>query len=169
MVFVAVLALSCIACAQEVEVSSIKGGGVSLAVSAQKGYQIMGQDRIPTLAVECAHKGKKGGHLLVFSPGGEMLLSDTGINASSAPQSLSVIINGKTESTFWAPYGDVANFTYYGKTEPERIEFIRAILSAGSITIEFKPFMTGVKLKSTFDLSQLREEFNKHSECNSEQ
>ena len=29
--------------------------------------------------------------------------------------------------------------------------------------------MTGVKLKSTFDLSQLREEFNKHSECNSEQ
>jgi len=168
MVLSAVLVFSCIAHAQEVEVSSIKGG-VSLAVSAQKGYQIMGQDRIPTLAVECARKGKKGGHLLIFSPGGEMLLSGTGLSAASAPQSLSVIINGKTESTIWSPYGDVSSFTYYGKTEPERLEFIRTILSAGMITIEFKPFMTGVKLKSTFDLSQLREEFSKHAECNSEQ
>src|SRR5271165_2733002 len=137
MVFVAVLVFSSTAYAQQVEVSAVKGG-VTLAVSAQKGYQIIaGQDRIPTLTLECIRKGKKGGHLLIFSPGGEMLLSSTGLNAITAPQSLAVTINGKTETTVWAPYGDVASFTYYGKTEPERIQFIHSLLSAGMVTIEF--------------------------------
>ena|SRR5271165_3142234 len=167
MVFVAVLVFSGIGYAQQVEVSVVKGG-VTLSVSAQKSYQIIaGQDRVPVLTLECARKGKKGGHLLIFSPGDEMLLGNEskGLSAATAPQTLSVTVNGKTEATVWAPYGDVASFTYYGKTEPERIQFIHSLLSAGMVTIEFKPFLTGVKIKSTFDLTQLREEFSKHAEC----
>jgi hypothetical protein len=164
-VLLAFLAFACLGYAQQVDVSAIKGG-VTLAVSAQKGYQIIaGQERMPTLTLQCVRKGKKGGHLVVFAPGGEMLLGGTGLSAASAPQSLLVTINGKSHSTIWAPYGDVASFTYYGKTEPERVEFIHEILQAGSVTIEFKPFVTGEKIKSLFDLSEMREEYNKHAEC----
>jgi hypothetical protein len=168
LLFVAVLVFSCLGHAQQVEVSAGKGGVITLAVAAQKTYQIIaGQNRTPVLTFECAHKGKKGGHLVIFSPGGEMLLGNEsqGLSAASAPQTLTVTINGKAETTIWAPYGDVASFTYYGKTEPERIQFIHELLSAGMVSIEFKPFVTGIKIKSTFDLSQLREEFNKHAEC----
>jgi hypothetical protein len=164
-VLAAFIAGSCLAYAQDVDVSAIKNG-VSMTVEAQKTYHMMaGEDKIPTLAVHCVRKGNKGGHLIVFSPGGEMLLGGTGLNAASAPQSLSVTINGKTQATTWAPYGDVASFTYYGKTEPERVDFIHSVLDAGTVTIEFKPFLTGEKIKAVFDVTKLREEYNKHSEC----
>ncbi len=164
-VLVAVIVCSCAVHAQDVEVTAVQGG-VSLAVSAHK-YQVMaGQDRVPVLTVECVRKGKKGGHLVLFQPGGEMLQAgDGGLRTATAPQSLTVIIDGKQEATMWTPFSDTSTFAYYGKTEPERVQFLHLMLNAGSVSIEFKPFLTGVKVKSVFDLTQMREEIKKHPEC----
>ena len=51
---------------QEVNVS--RGNGtVVLSVSAQKPYPLAtGQEKLPVLSVECAHKGKKTGHTYLY-------------------------------------------------------------------------------------------------------
>jgi hypothetical protein len=67
--------------------------------------------------------------------------------------------------TNWIPYGDTATFAYYGKTEPERLTFIQSILGSPAVSIEFKPFLTGTPVTSSFDLSKLRDEMDKHPEC----
>lgn len=151
--------------AQEVHVSAVKGG-IALSVPAQSSYKVLAsEEKIPELTVECLHKGKKGGHMVIFSPGGEMVTGTGSFGETNPTQHLSVMVGGKTIATVWAPYGDSESFAYIGKTEPERIQFIQLLISAGAATIEFKPFLTGVTTKSTFDLSNLREEINKHPEC----
>ena len=67
--------------------------------------------------------------------------------------------------TAWVPYGDTVTFTYFGKNEPERLKFIQSLLSSGVVSIEFKPFLTGVPTTSVFDLSKLRDEMDKYPEC----
>ncbi len=166
-VLVAVLVCSTLSSAQQVELSAVKGG-IALSVSAQKTYQVMtGEDREPVLTLQCIHKGKKSAHLLIFSPAGEMAEAGP-FGTSNAPQNLAVTVDGKTQETIWALYGDGSSFAYLGKTEPERMQFIHSLLSSGMVSIEFKPFLTGVKTTSTFDLSKLRDEVNKHPECSSE-
>jgi hypothetical protein len=166
LVLVAILVCSCLSSAQQVDVSQVKGG-IALSVSAQKGYKILSsEEKVPVLSVECIHKGKKISHVLVFSPGGEMAQPDSSFGASSnAPESVSLIIDGKTQATNWVPYGETASFAYVGKTEPERMQMIHSLLSASTVSLQFKPFLTGTTVTSTFDLTNLREELNKRPEC----
>src|SRR5690242_2206893 len=69
---IAVCSLPC-AAQEEVTVSHIKGG-IVMSIPAQKAYQLMpGEEKTPTLAVECLlHKDKKGSHLVLFMPGGTL-------------------------------------------------------------------------------------------------
>ena len=57
------------------------------------------------------------------------------------------------------------SYAYVGKTEPERIHFLQSLLNAPAVSIEFTPFLTGIPASSTFDLTGLRTEFDKHPEC----
>ena len=152
--------------AQEVHVTS-ENGTVTLSVKAQNPYALMagGQLKTPVLTVSCQQKGKKAGHAIMFSPGGILTEQEYSTFGSSASLLLAVKLGGQKLSTNWVAYGNVETFTYYGKSEQDRFTFLHALLSVPSITIEFTPFLTGVPTSSMFDTSELRSEFEKHSEC----
>ncbi len=162
---IAVVGASLLCSGQEVQVSPVKGG-VMLSVSAQHSYQLMpGDTKLPTLSVECLHKGKKGSHLLIFSPGG--MVGENNEAGGKGGQSFVLTVNGKKQASTWATFGAPDTFVYFGKTEPERAQFLQSLLGS-TVTFEFKPFLTGTPATATFDLSQLREAMNKQSECSGE-
>jgi hypothetical protein len=163
-VALAVLCLASASGAQEVQVSSTKGG-IVVSVPAQQPYQLMaGESKTPTLSVECLHKGKKASHLLMFSPGGSMV--DEGADAGTkGAQAFIIVLNGKKLVTPWVQYGDTGSYAYAGRTEPERLEFMHTVLNAGTVSFEFKPFLTGASTTSTFDVSKLRDAVHDQSAC----
>ena len=162
---VAIVLWSSLCLGQEVHVSRGKNT-VVLSVSAQKKYQLMsGEEKLPTLSVECAHKGKKTGHNVKFSPGGSLVEENFEVDAKPGQLTFNMTIGGTKQITAWVPYGDTVTFTYFGKSEPERMKFIQSLLSSGSVSIEFKPFLTGVPTTSVFDLSKLGAEMDKYPEC----
>lgn len=154
------------AVAQEVHVAS-EHGIVTLSVAAQRPYTLMatGQTKTPVLTVGCQQKGKKTGHSITFSPGGILAEQEYSTFGSSASLLLPVKLGGQKLSTNWVAYGNVETFAYYGKTEQERLTFLHALLNVPSVTFEFTPFLTGVPTSSTFDVTELRAEFDRHSEC----
>ncbi len=151
---------------QDVHVSSDKGV-TTLSVTAQKAYVLMGsgQSRFPVLSVLCQQKGKKIAHEITFSPGGILTQQEYSTFGGSATLTLQMTAGAHKQSTNWVAHGDIQSFGYYGKTEPERIQFLQILLSAPTISLEFTPFLTGVPASSTFDLTGLRTEFDKHPEC----
>jgi hypothetical protein len=152
--------------AQEVHVTPGKNGSVSLSVAAQQTYAIMTSEKImPTLSIICAVKNKKGGHLITFTANGMLTESDIGTTPRNGEIGLTMVINGNKEETTWIPYSDVATFAYYGKTEPERAQFLHHILSSPTIIFEFTPFLTGTEERAVFDLTKLHDEVNRHAEC----
>lgn len=156
-----VLVCSVVSGAQEVQVTPGKNT-VTLSVSAQKPYDLMsGEKKIPVLSVECSQKGKKAGHIVAFSPGGAVV-EDT---PEGQQVSFMMTIGGTKQPTSWVAFGDTVTFAFFGKHEPERVQFIQALLNSGMVSIEFKPFLTGASITSVFDLSQLRAEIDKHPEC----
>jgi len=163
---VALVSWTALLSAQEVHVTS-ENGVVTFALAAEKPYSLMpaGQQRTPVLSVICQQKGKKTGYTITFSPGGILSEQQYSTFGNSASLTLTVSLGGQKASTNWVAYGNVENFTYYGKTEPERIAFLRALLNAPNVVIEFTPFLTGAATSSTFNLTGLRAEFERHPEC----
>ncbi len=164
-------AIACALCSpylfgQDVHVSSEKGV-TTLSVTAQKPYALAasGQSRTPILSVSCQQKGKKIVHTITFSPGGILTEQEYSTFGASATLTLQMTAGAHKQSTVWVAHGDIQAFDYYGKTEPERIQFLQVLLSAPTISLEFTPFLTGVPASSTFDLTGLRTEFDKHPEC----
>ncbi len=151
---------------QDVHVTSDKGV-VTLSVSAQKSYGLIvsGEAKTPVLSVVCQQKGKKTGHLIVFSPGGILTEQEYSTFGKSASLVLETTIGAHKQSTTWVSQGDLQSFDYFGKTEPERIQFLQALLSVPTVSIAFTPFLTGTPASSTFDLTGLRAEFDKHPQC----
>ena len=164
-IVVSVVLCAVLAAGQEVTESKGKGG-TALSVSAQKSYDILSSEKkTPTLAVQCAQKGKKNTHLVTFSPGGSISEDNPEDAPKNGTITLHITMAGKKRVTSWIPWGDTVTFAYYGKTEPERVEFLKTLLDSPSITFEFTPFLTGTPVTSTFDLSQLKEEVKNHPEC----
>jgi hypothetical protein len=161
---VAIVLWSSLCLGQAVNVSRGKDT-VVLSVSAQKPYQLMsGEQKVPTLRVECTQKGRKTGHLLKFSPGGT-LAGDLEADAKGGPRTFTMTIGGTKQITAWVGYGDAVTFSYFAKTDAERLRFIQSLLNSGKVSIEFKPFLSGLPTTSVFDLSQLRAEMDKYPEC----
>ena len=153
--FVAVMLWCSLCLGQEVLISRGKDT-VVLSVSAQKPYQLLsGEGKMPMLSVECAHKGKKAGHLVEFSPGGSLVEENFEVDAKPGQLTFNMTIGGTKQMTAWVPYGDTVTFTYFGKSEPERLRFIQSLLNSGVVSIEFKPFLTGVPTTSVFDLERV--------------
>jgi hypothetical protein len=144
---------------QEVRVASGKNG-TTLSVLAAKPYQLAGSEQKKSaLSVECAVKGKARVHVVIFSPG-------TGVSDDASGNTVLVVtLDGKQAPTLWAPYGSLDSFAFVGSTEPERVQFLQALLEAKSVSISFKPFLTGMPVTSAFDLSQLKAEMDKHPGC----
>jgi hypothetical protein len=142
-------------------------GVVTLSVGAQKPYSltVSGQAKAPVLSIGCQQKGKKVSHAITFSPGGILTEQQYSTFGGSASLVLEVTVGGQKLSTNWASYGSLDTFAYLGKTEPERLHFLQALLGTSMISIEFTPFLTGEPVTSTFDLTGLRAEFDKHPEC----
>jgi hypothetical protein len=164
-VIAAVLLASLLGSGQEVKVTHGKDN-VALSVSAQKEYQILASEKkLPVLSVQCTQKGKKAVHLVIFTAGGALAEGDPESAPKNGAISLHMIVGGKDEVTDWIPYNDPVTFTYYGKTEPERMTFLQLLLSAPTASISFTPFLTGATATSTFDLSKLRDEVNAQPEC----
>jgi hypothetical protein len=164
--FVGITLWSFLCLGQEVHVSP-GNGNVVLSVWAQKSYQLVpGEVKTPVLSVECTQKGKKTTlHFLKFSPGGSLAEDNPEGPAKGGQLSFNMTIGGNKQMTTWIPYGDTVTFTYFGKTEPERMKFIQFLLSSATVSIDFKPFLTGAPTTSVFDISKLREEMNKYPEC----
>lgn len=162
--FVTIVLWSSLCLGQEVNVSRGKDT-VVLTVSAQKPYQLMsGEQKLPTLGVECIQKGKKTAHLLKFLPAGT-LAGDLEADAKGGPRTFTMTIGGTKQITAWVGFGDAVTFSYFAKTDAERLQFIQSLLNAGKVSIEFKPFLSGVPTTSVFDLSKLRAEMDKYPEC----
>ena len=160
-----VLLCSFVSIGQEVHVTP-GSGNVTLSVAAQKPYQLIGTEvKRPVLSVVCAQNGKKVAHIVKFAPGG--VLADESLDFSSGQTQhvLAVTIDGHQQATSWASFGDPITLAYYGKTEPERMNFIQFLLHAKTVSIDFKPFLTGMPTTSVFDVSLLGEEYSKHPEC----
>ena len=151
---------------QDVHVASDKGV-ITLSVKAQKSYGVIvsGEAKTPVLSVVCQQKGKKIGHAITFSPGGILTEQEYSTFGKSASLVLEMTIGEHKQSTTWVSQGNLESFDYFGKTEPERIQFLQALLSVPTVSIAFTPFLTGTPASSTFDLSGLRTEFDKHPEC----
>ena len=174
----AILLSGAIACAlwspnllgQDVHVTSDKGV-ITLSVMAQKPY-VSGQAKTPVLSVVCQQKGKKIAHAITFSPGGVLTEQEYSSFGNSASLVLAMTIGGHKQSTTWVSlnfqsFDSVGkqSFDYVGKTESERIQFLEALLSAPTVSIDFTAFLTGTPTSTTFDLTGLRTEFDKHPEC----
>jgi len=155
--------------AQEVDISAVKNG-ILLTLPARQSYKMMAsEEKHPQLSLECLHKGKKSVHILLFVSGGELFEANPeAANAKNAEETLLMTINGTKQTTTWVPYGDTQTFAYYGKTEPERLQFLQTLFSSGTVAIEFKPFLTGSRVTAVFDVSKLRDEMNKHTECSTQ-
>ncbi len=153
---------------QAVHVSS-DHGAVTLSVNAQKGYALTpsGKEKAPVLSVICQLKSKKSSHAITLSPGGILDEQQYSTFGKTASLDLEVTIDGRKLSTNWAANNNVENFAYYGKTEPERLNFLQVLLGATTISFEFTPFLTGQPVTTTFDLTGLRPEFDTHPECTS--
>jgi hypothetical protein len=161
----AVLSCALLSTGQEVHVSAGKNS-VVLSVAAQKPYSLMsGEEKKPLLAIECAQKGKKTVHILKFQPGGMLVEDNPESGGKGGELVLAMTTGGAKEATSWIPDGDTEIYAYYGKTEPERMKFILNMLGSLTVSIEFKPFLTGVSITSVFDISRLRDEMGKHPEC----
>lgn len=161
---VAIVLWSSLCLGQEVNVSQ-GNGVVVLSVAAQRPYPLMsGEQRLPTLSVECTQKGKKTAHLLKFLPGGT-LAGDLEADAKGGPRTFAITIAGAKQLTAWVGYGDAVTFSYFAKTDAERLKFIQSVLSSGKVSIEFKPFLSGTSTTSVFDVSKLRAEMDKYPEC----
>jgi len=151
---------------QEVQVAPAKGG-IALSVSAEKPYQLMpGETKLPILSLQCLHKNKKGAHVLIFMPGGEV--GDPQPAGGKGGEPFVVKVNGTQRASMWVPYQDTSSYVYFARSDAERMQFIEAVLNAGTISFDFKPFLTGVATTAVFDLSKLREEVNKHPECSAQ-
>lgn len=165
------VAIACALCTsylfgQDVHVSSEKGV-TTLGVTAQKAYALGGsaQSRSPVLSVSCQQKGKKSVHAIMFSPGGILTEQEYSTFGGSATLTLQMTAGAHKQPTIWVTHGDLQTFSYYGKTEQERIQFLQMLLSSPTVSLEFTPFLTGLPASSTFDLTGLRTEFDKHPEC----
>ena len=169
----AILLSGAIACAlwspnllgQDVHVTSDKGV-ITLSVMAQKPY-VSGQAKTPVLSVVCQQKGKKIAHAITFSPGGILTEQEYSSFGNSTSLVLEMTIGGHKQPTTWVSHNfkSFQSFDYVGKTEPERIQFLQALLNVPTVSIAFTPFLTGTPTSSTFDLTGLRTEFDKHPEC----
>jgi hypothetical protein len=163
--FVAIVFWSFLGMGQEVHVSQ-GNGNVVLSVWAQKPYELIpGETKMPVLTVDCVHKGKKIAHLLKFLPGGSVVEDNPDAGAQSGQLIFIMTIGGSKQMTTWMPYGDTVTYAYAGKTDAERLKFIQSVSSSGTVSIEFKPFLTGSPTTSTFDLSKLRDAMDKYPEC----
>jgi len=161
---VAIILWSLLGMGQEVHVSQGKGI-VVLSVWAVKPYQLMsGEEKTAIFSIVCTQKGKKSAHLLKFLPGGALVEDSPDVTARSGESVFAMTINGARQITEWAP-SDPVTFAYYGKTDADRLKFIQSLLSSGTVTIEFKPFLSGMQTSSTFDLSKLRQEMSKYPDC----
>ena len=160
----AVIFCSLLALGQDVEVTPGKNS-VGMKITAKSYHLLTTEEEQPTLTLECALKGKKTGHLLLFSAGGALSEENPGTAPRNGALTLTMRIAGTKQATTWIPYGDTETFAYYGKTEPERLQFIQTLLSSPTVSFQFTPFLTGQVLTSEFDISKLREEAEKHPEC----
>jgi hypothetical protein len=165
-------AIACAVCSpkllgQDVNVAS-DNGIITLSVKAQKPYALIvsGQTKTPVLGVVCQQKGKKISHVITLSPGGILTEQEYSSFGNSASLVLEVTLAGQKHSVTWVSHGNLQSFDYFGKTEPERIQFLQTLLSVPTVSIDFTPFLTGTPTSSTFDLTGLRKEFDKHPECN---
>jgi hypothetical protein len=151
---------------QDVQVTA-DNGVVTLSVMAKKSYAVIvsGQAKTPVLSVVCQQKGKKIGHAITFSPGGILTEQEYSTFGSSASLVLQMTLGGHKQNTTWESHSNLQSFAYVGKTESERIQFLQALLSVPTVSIDFTPFLTGTPSSSTFDLTGLRTEFDKHPEC----
>ena len=162
---VALLSCSVLCLGQEVEVTTGKGS-VLLSLTAQKSYQwLASEQKQPTLSLQCAQKGKKSVHLLLFTAQSSVMEDDPETAGRGGQVTFHMTIGTTKEITTWIPYGDAVTYAYYGKTEPERVQFIQNLFNSPTAAIQFKPFLTGTSVTSIFDISKLREEMDKHPEC----
>jgi hypothetical protein len=150
---------------QGVQVTSDKGV-VTLSMTAQTAH-VSGQAKTPVLSVVCQQKGKKFTHEITFEPGGMLTEQEYSSFGKSTSLTLETTIGGNKQKTTWVSNNDknFQSYAYVGKTEPERIHFLQSLLNAPAVSIEFTPFLTGIPASSTFDLTGLRTEFDKHPEC----
>jgi hypothetical protein len=162
-----ILFLAILTMGQEVHSSPVKGG-VNVSITADKPYEVMsGEKKRAVLSVECVQnqKGAKAMHLVMFTAG-EAVAED---NAETRPKNGEISFNtgldGKKARTNWIPYGDAIVYAYYGKTEPERVDFLKLLLASPTFIVEFTPFLSGQTIKTEFDVSKLRAEVLQHPEC----
>ena len=150
---------------QDIQVTSDKGV-VTLSVTAQKAH-VSGQAKTPVLSVVCQQKGKKFTHAITFQPGGMLTEQEYSSFGNSTTLVLEMTIGGNKQSTTWMSHNfkSFQSYDYVGKTEPERIQFLQTLLNVPTVSIGFTPFLTGTPASSTFDLTGLRTEFDKHPEC----
>ena len=144
-----------------------ENGTVVLSVMAQKPYSltVSGQAKTPVLSIVCQQKGKKIAHVITFSPGSILTEQEFSTFGASASLALEMTIGEHKQSTTWVAHSQLQSFDYVGKTEADRAQFVQVLLNAPTASIGFTPFLTGAPTSSTFDLSGLRQEFEKHPEC----
>src|SRR5579863_3858581 len=94
-VIVAVLLWTLLGQGQEVKVTPGKDS-VALSVSAQKAYDILASEKkVPVLSVQCSLKGKKTGHMVIFTAGGALEESDAESGAKNGAVTLHMMVGGK--------------------------------------------------------------------------
>ncbi len=151
--------------AQELQTAYIKNG-ILLTVPAQKYQLLPGQERTPQLGVQCIHKGKKSLQVVIFLPGGS-LVSDNPEAGNKAGEMIAMSVKGEKIVVPWVGLNEDIGFAYTPTLQAEQL--LHSLLESQTVSLEFRPFLTGTPITSTFDVHSLHEVLSHHPECVAQQ
>lgn len=144
---------------------------VQLSVNALTPYTLsFGSPFTPVLQVQCKQKGSTRKLDVYFLSGGVDPRSTyvTKSFFSTAPYSTDLRVkmdNGKPFTGIWGVMNDNSTLAYTVTNGKSKDGFVKDILKAGVVYIEFRPNASTANVVAEFDVRGLQPEYAKHQEC----
>lgn len=128
-----------------------------LSISAKNAYEnAFGIAVRPELRLECVQQGNDSSFLIVMESGPHE-------NTPNEYDRLRVKLDeNQPEEEGWYELSDHKSWRHDPSTDAK---FLIKVLAAKAMLIEFRPFMLGGIVESKFNVSGLRQEFDKYAEC----
>jgi hypothetical protein len=131
-----------------------------LSVSAKSPYQdAFGTSVRPELKLECVQQKEEHRFLIV------MVSGPHDYTPNDYDRLRVKLDDEEPEEEGWYELSDHRSWRHDSYPNTTDLEFLKKILSAKTMLIEFHPFMRSSVVEAKFDVSGLRREFDKYVEC----
>lgn len=130
-----------------------------LTISAEHSYQNwLGRSIRPELEVQCVQLGDERKFTIVLNSGPLQTLNPDFANLRMK------VDDAEPDHYVWDTLSDSSSYRYEDY-KPKTQEFLRTLLLAHSLLIEFQPFMNRGVIETRFQVGALRREFERNAEC----